>query len=120
MPGRKNRRSHKRLDVSDNDSYRVEFGYPVPNGQQIRMNLRDVSQAGVSFIMNRELPDIEIGQLINQVVVYLGRRKLRGDLVVAHISAATNGDAVCGALFYPSTDADLRKLKSTVADLLTP
>jgi hypothetical protein len=118
MPGKTNRRTHRRLDVSENDSYYVEFGYPHPGGEPLRMSLNDISQAGLSFIMSRELPGIEIGQLISKTVLFMGRRKLRGDLVVAHISPAANGDAICGALFYPATDTDLKKLKTTVADLL--
>ena len=82
------------------------------------MKLRDVSQAGVSFELDRDLPGIEVGYQISDVAVFLGRKKLRGDLVVVHVSADGSRGALCGALFYPMTDKDLVKLKNTVRDLL--
>ena len=119
MDGGKCRRGNKRLDVSGDDDFRIEFGYPDPDGKQCRMSLRDISQAGVSFVLNQELPNVEIGQMIDRAVVHLGKRKLNGDLVIAHLSDHRVEGTVCGALLYPSTDNDLIKLKSTVADLLT-
>lgn len=118
LSSRKCRRRHHRLSVNGDESFRVEFQHPGPHGAEYSLKLRDVSQAGVSFELDRELPGIEIGYQISNVTVFLGTRKLKGDLVIVHVSSNGNSAAICGALFYPMTDDDLVKLKSTVKELL--
>ena len=118
LPSGRCRRRHHRLSVNEDDRFRVEFNHPGPRGVEYCLKLRDVSQAGVSFELDRDLPGIEVGYQISDVAVFLGARKLKGDLVVVHVSANGNAGAICGALFYPMTDDDLVKLKNTVKELL--
>lgn len=94
----------------------VEFRYPNPNGRLLSMPLTDMSVAGLSFAADSELPLIVRGARIEDVVVLLGDIRIEGKLLVMH---CTPGGArtVYGAVFYPATEPDQRRLSEVISGL---
>jgi hypothetical protein len=111
------RRTQRRYPVPAAEDVFVEFSYPNPNGERIRLPMVDLSVAGLSFDFDDELPGIEPGVELVGVAVGLGGCVIQGDLVVFHVTPRPGQRTVCGALFYPSSDAELTKLKSAVAGI---
>ena len=64
--------------------------------------------------LTEELESLEAGVGIDGVTMKLGDAEIEGDILVIHVN---NERGVSGALFYPSTDIDLIKLRSAVAAL---
>jgi hypothetical protein len=51
---------------------------------------------------------------VDEVAIKLGETEIRGDMLIIHLNSERG---VSGALFYPSSDIDLIKLRSAVAAL---
>lgn len=108
------RRTHPRFPLEPERAARVEFEFPKPGCGWSDMPLRDVSQAGLSFVLTHELPGLTVGDCIAQVQVHVDGRLIRGDLLVMHLSPNASAGAVCGALFYPVEDADVLSMRDLV------
>jgi hypothetical protein len=115
----KNRRRQRRHPVSADHVARVEFDYPGPNGKTYRVPVVNLSVSGLSFMLESddELGRPEEGARLPDAVIRLGDCKLRGELLVMHVTGDPGSGYVCGALFYPATDTDLVKLKSVIAGM---
>lgn len=111
-----NRRQTRRHALPEEFEGRVEFGYPAPEEHRCSMALNDISESGLSFVLEHELPGLEVGRQIEQVTLHAGGRVIDGDMVITHLTSEAGG-SVCGALFYPSSDADLIHLRELLAEL---
>lgn len=94
----------------------VEVTYPDSDARNVRLPLVDISISGLSFVMTEELPAIENGTNLPEVVVRLGECEIQGELVVMH-TTPHDDRTICGALFYAETDDDLMKLRSAIAGM---
>ena len=110
------RRRHERFVLEPGAAW-IEFAYPAPGGFGLRMQLRDISASGVSFVLSHSLPSLDIGRGIERASLDLGRRKIHGDLLVMHLTPDATRGSICGALFYPRGDANILAIQSIVADL---
>ena len=95
----------------------VEFEHPRPGGRTYRFPLHDLSEAGLSFMLTEEVPMTDEGTSLEAVTVRLGNCEIHGDLLVMHVTPEMAPGSVCGALFYPTSDLDLVKMKGLVAGL---
>ena len=108
------RRKLRRHRLSEESRSRIEFAYPGPRGCNLSLTLLDVSSAGFSFALEEQLQEVEAGTSLDCVVLHVGPCQIRGDMMIIHI---THERGVCGALFYPSTDEDLIKLRALMAGI---
>jgi hypothetical protein len=115
----KNRRRQRRHTISTELLARVEFDYPTPNGRSYRVPVINLSPSGLSFTVDGydELARLDEGSSLPDAVIRLGDCKIRGEMLVMHVTADPDSRYVCGALFYPATDTDLVKLKSVIAGM---
>jgi hypothetical protein len=111
------RRRQVRYDVSDAASAFVEFAHPPPNGPHLRLSLVDIGVSGIRFAYGEELSGLEVGSSVAPVTIHIGDCQMHGELVVMHLTPVSDAIVHCGALFYPSSDEELIKLKSVVAGL---
>jgi len=111
------RRSHPRHIVEESLHARVEFGYPRPQDPPCRVRIRDVSEGGLGFVLEQELPGLEVGDCIAGVAIHIGSRIIRGDLLVMHFTPEATAGALCGALFYPADDGDLLAFRDVIREL---
>jgi hypothetical protein len=95
----------------------VEVNYPDCANRNVRLPLVDISISGLSFVMTEELPALENGSNLTDVVVRLGDCEIHGELVVMHMTPQSDARTICGALFFTATDQDLLKLRSAVAGM---
>lgn len=111
------RRRAERLKLNGDLEGRIEFGYPSPAGAACEMKIRDISASGIGFLVDRELPGLEVGRILEGVTVRIGRKSVRGDLVVMHLTEDARVDAFCGAMFCPTSDEDILRLRELLHDL---
>jgi hypothetical protein len=111
------RRKQRRHAAAGPDSAAVEIIYPQPKGRSHRLSLVDISVSGLSFAFEEELPGLESGDALSDVIVRLGNCEIRGELVVMHITSHSETRRVCGALFYAASDTDLLKWRSAIAGM---
>ena len=111
------RRKSDRFKMKCDLEGRVEFGYPTPAEHACTLRVRDVSASGISFVLDEELPGLEIGRVLEKVTVRIGGRSVRGDLVVMHLMEDYPVDAICGAMFCPTSDEDILRLREIIHDL---
>jgi hypothetical protein len=97
----------------------LEFVYPTPNGKSFHSPVVNISASGLSFSLEAgpEMPQLEEGASVPDVVLSVGDCSIRGEILVMHVTADPDSRYVCGALFYPSTDTDLVKLKGVIAGM---
>ena len=91
----------------------VEFRYP---GRDRRLCCRvlDVSIAGISFVLDEELPLLTRGAKIEGALLRLRDRTLRGGFVVKHVTRIRHFETICGAVLYPDTDDDMNELVEVI------
>ena len=110
------RRQQRRRATSGSDSTCVEIKFPQPEGRKYELALVDVSVSGLSFALEDELPGLESGTDLADVVVRMGGDcEIHGELVVMHVTPRGSGRWLCGALFFAATDTDLIKWRSAIA-----
>ena len=112
-----NRRKIRRYRVDSARVANVEFCYPGPNGRSFVLPLVDLSITGFSFKLEEPLSGLENGSTIEAVVVRVGDCEIKGDLLVMHLTDEHEGEACCGAFFYPENEPELVKLKCVVAGI---
>jgi hypothetical protein len=108
------RRRQRRHSIAAGAEARVEFHHPFPHGESCSARLVDLSVAGFSFAVPEQLSNLEVGTTVPQAVLRLGSCVMQGDMMIIHV---TPERGICGALFYPTTDADLIKLRSVIAGI---
>ena len=82
----------------------VEFEFP--RGRHRRLDLVNISPAGVCFGVDDDGLRMRRGQRIERVLVRIGDVEVTGSLVVAHVTESLMTGTVCGAEFCPSTLAE--------------
>ena len=115
----KNRRKQKRHTIARDVAASVEFDYPTPNGKRYALPVVNLSASGLSFLLEDTdlLGALDEGTNLPRSIVHLGECRIRGELLVMHVTPGSDSRYVCGALFYPATDTDLLMLKSVVAGM---
>ncbi len=108
------RRRDRRYALGKGAGSTVEFVHPSPHGPLWCLSLLDISVSGLSFVLDDEISGIDEGTTISDVTVRVGDVEACGELLIMHVSTAENR-RVCGALFYPSTDADLKTVHDVLA-----
>lgn len=90
-----------------------------PRRQELEgiLALRDVSFSGLSVILDREMPGLDVGDCLQGVEVRAMGRTFHGELLVMHLTPDRSQGSVCGGLFYPTTDDDLLELRALVLAL---
>ena len=111
------RRKNPRFPLSPALQGTIEFGFPDRDGARCTMALLDLSRGGISFVLRHELPGLEVGESIDGARLSLGERVVNGDFLVMHLTPDATEGAVCGALFFPSEDADILTLRAVLATL---
>jgi hypothetical protein len=111
------RRQQRRFASRGAGIARVELCYPGETGRRYVLPLVDASASGLSFSFEDELPGLEAGATLPDVVVRLGDCDVHGELVVMHVTPKNEALTLCGALFYATTDTDLVKWRSAVAGM---
>ena len=113
------RRRQRRYPVSLDKAAAVEFEYPCPNGRSYRLQLLNLSVSGLSFALENhdDLALLDAGTTISDGTVHIGDCKIRGDLVLMHLTPDKFSRGICGALFYPASDTDLVQYRGVVAGM---
>ena len=112
-----NRRRNHRHPLAPERTACAELRFPQPNGEVLSLRLRDVSLGGISVVLAETLPGLEVGDTIKGIDCVLEGRRVRGDLLVMHLTPGNDPGAVCGGLFYPASDDDLLLLRGIVEEL---
>ena len=113
------RRKQRRYTIVRDSDAIIAFEYPCPNGRPYKLPLINVSKSGLSFALDDrdELAMLDAGTRIEDVVVTIGDCAIDGEMVLMHLTPDASSKALCGALFYPTSDDDLIKLRSLVAGM---
>ncbi|UCF67339.1 MAG: hypothetical protein JSV80_16450 [Acidobacteriota bacterium] len=111
------RRRQKRHTFPPSLGARIEFIYPFLGEQMQRLELRDISGAGLSFTLDQQLPLLEAGDSIDEVTITVGHRVVDGDLLVMRLTPDNTRGAVCGGLFFPASDEDLAELHALLREI---
>ena len=111
------RRGHPRYALDPLGDGTLEFGYPRPDGFRYIVPLRDISRGGLSFVLRHDLSGLEVGDSIDRVSIRVGRREVRGDLLVMHLAPGAYTGSLCGALLYPGGDGDILALRAILEEL---
>lgn len=115
-PSTECRRRAPRHAIPPGVDAQVQFGWPTPAAHRCAMAVRDISASGLSFVLGKDLPGLELGRSINKVAIRIGGRRVFADLLVMHISPAPFPGAVCGCLIYPLDDPDIVGWQTIVRD----
>jgi hypothetical protein len=108
------RRKNRRYQLLPSLEPTVEFTHPGPQGASYKLPVIDLSNSSFGFRISEELNELEAGTNLDGAVLHMGDIRIEGDLMVMHV---TQGQAVCGVLFYPSSDEDLLKFRSLITGL---
>jgi hypothetical protein len=111
------RRSARRFVLPNGSEGFIDFDYPKPGEHHCEMPLKDLSNAGLSFVLIHELPGLAVGRTLQGVALRVDDRVVRGDLLICHLTSDEGPGAVCGGLFYPASDPDLIRLQDLLAEL---
>ena len=115
----KNRRGQTRYPVYRDRVAHLDFVHPTPNGRSYHATVINISASGVSFSVDDDVepPQLDEGASVPDVALSVGDCSIQGELLVMHVTTDPDSRYVCGALFYPSTDTDLVKLKGVIAGM---
>ncbi|MFN7966493.1 MAG: PilZ domain-containing protein [Acidobacteriota bacterium] len=117
MSQKPNRRRQPRSSFPPEVEARVVFGYPFPGAHRCVMPLRDLSPGGMAFTLNLDLPGLDVGQNIEQAELIVGEKRVRGEILVMHLTPGPFTGAICGALFFPVEDEDISTYQELVASV---
>jgi hypothetical protein len=112
-----NRRLQHRYTVPADAGATLQFCHPPPNGPQLETRLRDVSLSGLSMVLPAELSEVQAGDIVRGIEAKVARKTFRGDLLVMHVTHASEAGPICGGLFYPEGDEDLITIRLVVRAL---
>lgn len=109
------RRRHVRFQIPSGVDATVEFEY---EGRASSLQLFDIGGAGLSFLAPPdELPSVDEGAKIRPARIRIGDCRIGGELVIMHVTRREDARLMCGALFYPGNDTDLKMLKSLISGM---
>ena len=109
------RRRQVRFRIPAEVSAAVEFEH---HGRAASLELFDIGGAGLSFLaLPGELPAVDSGAKIRPARIRIGDCTIGGELVIMHVTRRDDARLLCGALFYPGNDTDLKMLKSLIAGI---
>jgi hypothetical protein len=109
------RRRHTRFQIPVDVEASVEFQHRGRGGS---LPLYDIGGSGLSFLgLPCEIPAVEEGTRIRSAVIRVGDCTIGGELVIMHVTPRDDARLLCGALFYPASDTDLRMFKSLIAGM---
>jgi hypothetical protein len=108
------RRRQPRYTFGQDTPATVEFGQ---NGRAYRLRVADVSASGLGFLLEEDLPGLELGTTIRDVTFCYGEHRIAMDLLVLHVTQHFAGEPACGCLFFPGSDTDLVRFKELLAEL---
>jgi hypothetical protein len=111
----KNRRKQRRYSTLGVDSW-VELSV---GSSTERLKVLNLSASGLSFLVEsaEQVPGLETGAPIDGLVLQIADCRIRGDILVMHVTTRADSRYVCGALFYPATDTDLLKFRSLIVGM---
>ncbi len=100
------RRKHVRYTLPPGTSW-IEFPYPEPGGSTCTMRLRDISACGISFILDHDLPGLDIGDTVRDARLRVDETTIEADLLVMHLTPDATRGSICGALLFPDGDHNI-------------
>ena len=97
----------------------VDFSH---GGREWHLPLVDVSVAGLSFVTDEQVPGLEVGARLENVVMRIAECEIRGNVAVRHATSHPDWTTLYGGIFYPLDESDLLKLSGVLAgiDALQP
>jgi len=113
----RNRRLQPRYPVPADAGAALVFRYPFPNGPVVEARLRDISLSGLSLFLPAALSRVQVGDIVNGIEARVANKSFRGDLLVMHVTRASEPATVCGGLFYPEGDEDLITIRLVLRSL---
>jgi hypothetical protein len=108
------RQRDRRFKILRPDRAAVEFSH---GRRDWRLPLVDLSVAGLSFVVDEEVPGLEVGLKLEDVVVRITECEMRGDLVIRRATSQSDWSTHYGAIFYPAEEGDLLKLNGVLAGI---
>jgi len=105
-------RRDDRHSVSPSLNGRVEFEFPA--GRRWRLDLVDLSVAGLAFALDNGCPQMECGSRLSEVVVHVADAEIPGDLLILHVTRDAERRTICGALFHPATEKAVNRLRQAI------
>jgi hypothetical protein len=112
-----NRRLQHRFTIPSDSGATLHFRYPAQHGPRLEARLRDISLSGLSLTLPEELAGVQAGDIVKAIEARVSGKTFRGDLLVMHVSPASESGVVCGGLFYPEGDEDLITIRLVVRAL---
>ena len=112
-----NRRLQNRFVIPRDAGAVLEFRYPSPNGPRLTAFVRDISLSGLSMTIPEDLAGIQAGDIVKGIEARVAGKTFRGDLLVMHVSSASEAGSICGGLFYPEGDEDLITIRLVIRAL---
>ena len=94
-----------RLRLKDDDEAFVEFD--LVGESHWRLSLVEISEGGVGFRLEGARPALAVGTQIAGVMIHAAGLRIAGSIRVAHVTWKPGDDTICGAVFIPSTEADM-------------
>jgi hypothetical protein len=108
------RQRDRRYTILRPDKAVVEFSH---GRRGWRLPLVDLSVAGLSFTVEEEVPGLEEGLKLENVVVRITECEMHGDLVIRRATAQPDWSTQYGVIFYPAEEADMLKLNGVLAGI---
>jgi len=105
-------RRDERHALSTRLNARVEFDFPA--GKRWRLDLVDLSIAGLAFALDQGRPLMECGSQLSEVQLHIDGEEISGNLAVLHVSRDAEQRAICGALFHPSSQDQADRLHRVI------
>jgi hypothetical protein len=96
---------------------RVEFDFPA--GKRWRLELVDLSVAGLAFALEQGRPQMECGSKLSDVKVHVGDLEVDGDLMILHVTKDAARRTICGALFHPATEEHVDRLRKAIEQVVS-
>jgi len=69
------------------------------------------------MVLPAELSEVQAGDIVRGIEARVARKTFRGDLLVMHVTHASEAGPICGGLFYPEGDEDLITIRLVVRAL---
>lgn len=113
----KNRRRQQRHKPRPGSEATLAFRFPDRESPVYAAEIRDVSVSGLSIVVGRPFPAVEIGDVLREAIATLCGRTIRGEFLVMHVTPKIENGATCGGLFYPETDADILAMRDSCREL---
>ena len=92
----------------------VEFSH---GRRDWRLPLVDLSVAGLCFTVDEEIPGLEEGLKLEDVVVRITECEMHGELAIRRATEQPDWSVHYGAIFYPAQESDMLKLNGVLAGI---